>query len=300
MKRILIFVTLLMLGMASCKKDEPAQVIPEIKIGENITEVVLEKETTRDIVLSGGNGKFSATVKDSKILEAKIDGTYLKLKALNYGETTVSLRSHDRRKTLTVKVERAEINISEQEIRLYPGQERQDIRIIGGGDDAEVEAVDAEEAIVYEWEAKTGKLKLRANHEGEAKLIFKTKDNKSPKELKIIVKAENNVSEKIGFYATTSKTLSPYFPVVMHAYRAGKMVWISSSPSLERDQNRVLIPPVVAPQKGQRVTSKIIFVNVSDKYTTGEYSLIVEEVVEAKKLVTLRGKGIKLVIPYDN
>ena len=77
---------------------------------------------------------------------------------------------------MTVKVERAEINISEQEIRLYPGQERQDIRIIGGGDDAEVEAVDAEEAIVYEWEAKTGKLKLRANHEGEAKLIFKTKE----------------------------------------------------------------------------------------------------------------------------
>lgn len=303
MKRIFLALALLSLGVSSCKeKDAPVEQVAEIKIGDSdLKEIVLDKGTHRDILLSGGNGKFSATVKDSKILEAKIDGGYLKLKGLAYGETVVLLRSHDKQKTLTVKVERAEISLTDTEVTLYPSQERQDIKVIGGGDDAIVEAENPEMAITYEWDAKTSKLKLRANHEGEAKLIFRSQDNKPAKELKIIVKADNNVSDQIGFYGTTSKTLRPYFSTLLHAYRPGKMIWISASPRMSRDQTRILMVPLKSPEKGRKIEkSKITFINVDDsKFPSGEYALIVEEVVPAKGLVTLRGQGFKLVVPYD-
>lgn len=304
MKHIFLALALVSLGFSSCKeKDTPVvEQVAEIKIGEHdLKEVVLDKGSSRDILLSGGNGKFTATVKDSKVLDAKIDGSYLKLRGLAYGETVVLLRSHDKQKSLTVKVERAEISLTDKEVTLYPGQERQDIKVIGGGDDAVVEAENPEMAITYEWDAKTSKLKLRANHEGEAKLIFRSQDNKPAKELKIIVKADNNVSDQIGFYTTTSKTLRPYFRILMHAYRPGKMVWISASPRMSLDQTRILMTPLKSPQKGAKLEkAKITFINVSDsKFPMGEYDLIVEEVVEAKGLVTLRGQGFKLVVPYD-
>lgn len=298
MKRISLYIALIVLIVSSCKKaDEPK--IPEIEIGGKLTEIILDKETNQDVALSGGNGKFSVSVRDSRILEARIEGSYLKLKGLEYGETIVLIRSHNKQKTLTVKVQRSELNLPEASLTLYPGQERQDIRVIGGGDDVVVEEEDPEEAIIFEWEAKTGSLKLRATHEGEAKLIFKTQDNRPAKELLIRVKADNNVSHKVGFYNTSHKELREHFPALLYAYRAGKMAWISSSPSLQLDQQRVFIPAILNPEKGKRIETKITFVNVSD-YTTGNYSLLVEEVLIDKKLVTLRGKGMKLVVPYGN
>lgn len=297
MKRIFLYLALIVLAASSCKKDEPK--IPEIEIGGKLTEIILDKETTQDVALSGGNGKFQASVRDSRILEARIDGSYLKLKGLEYGETIVLIRSHNKQKTLTVKVQRSELNLPETSVTLYPGQERQDIRVIGGGDDVVVEEEDLEEAVTFEWEAKTGSLKLRGTHEGEAKLIFKTQDNRPAKELVIKVKADNDVSDKVGLYSTNRKELKVNFPVLMHAYRAGKMAWISSSPSLQLDQKRVVVPAVISPEKGKRIETDLTFVNVSG-YTTGKYSLLIEEVRTDKKLVTLRGKGMKLVVPYGN
>ncbi|MDO4707546.1 MAG: hypothetical protein Q4A61_03870 [Porphyromonadaceae bacterium] len=304
MNRIILFIALAVFGLSACKKDvnEPqVQLVAEIVIGEGEGEeiVVLDKGDVVDKALKGGNGKFTATVEDSKILEAKIEGNYLKLRGLNYGMTKVSVRSHDKQKTLTVRVDRPEISLSEAEVTLLPGEVRKNITVRGGGDDAEFELVNPEGAIEARWEARTGVLELVGKYEGEAMIIFRSKDDKPAKEIKIKVKATNDVSDAVGFYSTKSQTLRPDFPVVLHAYRPGKMVWISASTDMTNQaKTRLRMAPLKSPEKGAKVTQHITFVSVG-QYESGEYPLIIEEVRTAEGLVTLRGQGFKLVVPFD-
>lgn len=303
MKRIFLFIALITLGLSACKEEpkEPQVQIAEIVIGEGAGEevVVLDKGDTVYKVLKGGNGKFTATVEDSKILEAKIEGNYLKLRGLNYGTTKVSVRSHDKQKTLTVRVDRPEINLSDKEVSLFPGEVRKNITVRGGGDDAEFEVINLEGAIEARWDARTGVLELVGNYEGEGTIIFRSKDDKPAKEIKVIVKATNDVSGSIGFYSTKSQTLRTDFPVLLHAHRPGKMVWISGSMDMTNlAKTRVRMRSLRSPEKGATITERITFVNVG-KYESGEYPLIVEEVREADGLVTLRGQGFKLVVPFD-
>lgn len=302
MKRVYIIMAALTLGMASCSKDngEPTKPITEIKVGEdNSEQISLGKNSTKDLKLSGGNGKFTLTVQDSKVVEAKIEGDYLKIKGLNYGTTSILLRSHDREKRLSVKVERPEISLASKEVQLFPGEERRNIKVTGGGDDAELLFVNDEKAIEEpRWDAKTGILELVARHEGVAKVIFRTKDGKPDVELAVIVKAENDVSTSVGFYSTKERTLRHEFPVAVYGHRPGKKVWIANSTKLP-NSHRVLVSSIQNPQKGAKIKANFTFVNVSDKFTSGERDVIIEEVREAEGLVSLRAEGFKLVIPYD-
>lgn len=301
MKRIFLFIAIVALGLSACSKDEPKVVeYAEITVGEhNEGEVALDKNNTLSLKLSGGNGKFTATAENPKVLEAKIDGEYLILRGINYGETVVSLRSHDRRRTLKVRVERPALHLTDNVITLKPGEVRKDITVRGGGDDADYEVLNPEHAIDARWVAGSGVLELSARHEGEATIVFKTKDGKPNVEMKVIVKAENNVSDQVGFYTTRSTTLQPYFNMPLYAYRPGKMVWLSSSTDLSNlAKQRVWLPTIKNPVKGERVTLKVSFLNV-DEFTSGEYPLIIEEVQTADELVTLRGAGFKIVAPYD-
>lgn len=303
MKHIFLFLAIAVLGLSACQKDnsEPQVQIAEIVIGEGAGEevVVLDKGDVVDKALKGGNGKFTATVEDSKILEAKIEGSYLKLRGLNYGTTKVSVRSHDKQRTLTVRVDRPEINLSDSEVTLLPGEVRKNITVRGGGDDAEFEVINPEGAIEARWEARTGVLELTARYEGEAKIIFRSKDDKPAKEIKVVVRATNDVSRQIGFYSTTSSELRPDFPVLLHAHRPGKMVWVSGSTDvINQAKTRVRMASLSAPERGAELSKHITFVNVG-KWESGEYPLIVEEVHAAEGLVTLRGRGFKLVLPFD-
>lgn len=300
MKRIFLFIAIITLGLSACTKDTPKENYAEITIGDNnVSELALDKNNTLQIKLSGGNGKFTATAENPKILEAKIDGEYLVLRGINYGETIVSLRSHDRRKTLKVSVERPALHITENVIKLKPGEVRKDITVRGGGDDADYEVINPENAVDARWVAGTGVLELSANHEGEATIVFKTKDGKPNVEMKVIVKAENDVSHEVGFYTTKSSTLRPYFNMPLYAYRPGKMIWLSNSNDMTNlAKQRIWLPTIKNPIKGERKTLKISFLNV-EEFASGEYPLIVEDVQTSDELITLRGVGFKIVVPYD-
>lgn len=301
MQRILLIIASVIIGLSSCKTDEPTVQIPDITVGEgkSIEDVVLDKNNTLEFKLSGGNGKFTATAENPKLLEARIEGNYLKLRGLNYGETLVSLRSHDKRKTLKVRIERPQVNLSDKEITLQPGEVRKDIVVRGGGDDAEYEVINPESAIDARWISGSGVLELTAKHEGEAKIVFKTKDDKPNVELKVVVKATNNVSNEVGFYTTTTPTLRTYFPTTLYAYRPGKMIWLSASTDMRHlGKRRVWFAPVNNPQKGAQLNLNISFLNI-DNFESGSYPFIVEEVLEAEQLVTLRSAGFKIVAPYD-
>ena len=73
MKQILFYL-LLCCGIvfAACDSDN-VQEKKDIRLGtDNITEVSLNKLSTRTIILSGGTGKYMANVADSKVAEVKI------------------------------------------------------------------------------------------------------------------------------------------------------------------------------------------------------------------------------------
>lgn len=300
MKQLYTYIALILLiSFTACERDEMN--LPEIKIGDgNQTEIKVDKTTTIDLELSGGNGKFTATVADVKIATTKIEGKYLKITGVNYGETKVIITSHDKKRELTIKVERPDFNLSETDVTLYPGETERIIKITGGGDDAEIKVEDPEEALTYKWDAKSNNLILTAKHEGEIKVKFISKDDKPAKELMIKIKAEDpeKYSEKIGLYNTTSKSLFPVMQTVLNAYRQGKMVWIANSTRFTYPQKSVQMKPVTSPQKGKKVSVNLVFTNL-DKYPSNTYELIVEDVLTDKGLVVLRGKGFKIVTPFD-
>lgn len=312
MKKV-IYITLLLTSLlivTSCDgkdpidpnngKEHPTE-YPEIKIGdEDLNEIILDKDSTRDFKLSGGNEKFTVSVADSKVVVAKIDGIYLRIKGVNYGETTLVIKSHNKRRELKVRVERSEINISQAEVRLYPGEVRHDVKVTGGGDDAEMEIENPEDALIAKWDAKSGTLEFTAKYEGESKLIFRTNDSKEPKTIKVIIKAENDVSDKAGIYRTSNRSLSPYFPTVLVGQRKGKRVWVaSSSDVVRRDKARFSLPMVKAPQLGEKLDINLSMVNLDALQDLGKNPFIVEYIDNNKLLVTLRTRGYKIVVPFE-
>lgn len=301
MKQLYTYLTLiLLLGLSACQ-DKNTPDLPEITVGDgSITMINVDKNSTIDLKITGGNGKFTATVQDTKIATAKIEGEYIKIKGVQYGETKLVITSHDKRKEMTIRVDRPEFHLGKTEVTLYPGETDRVVNVTGGGDDAKMETDDPEMAIIATWDAKSNNLKITAKHEGEAIIKFISNDDKPAKELKVIVKAEdaNKLAEKIGFYNTSSSSLHSIFSTVMSIYREGKMVWICGSTSMNISKKRLQMKPVVSPKKGDKLNVHLSFVNL-DKYKSQAYNLIVESVLTEKKLVVLRGQGFKIVAPYD-
>ena len=83
MKQILFYL-LLCCGIvfAACDSDN-VQEKKDIRLGtDNITEVSLNKLSTRTIILSGGTGKYMANVADSKVAEVKISKDTLRISGI--------------------------------------------------------------------------------------------------------------------------------------------------------------------------------------------------------------------------
>ena len=80
MKQILFYL-LLCCGIvfAACDSDN-VQEKNDIRLGtDNITEVSLNKLSTRTIILSGGTGKYMVNVADSKVADVKISKDTLRI-----------------------------------------------------------------------------------------------------------------------------------------------------------------------------------------------------------------------------
>ena len=103
MKKIITLLSLL-LFFASCHKESDRPVTP-LRLGEDdAKELQVTQSETRMILLKGGDGKYSATIEDARIASSSISRDTLRVSGILYGETSLTIRSHDEVRRVRVKV----------------------------------------------------------------------------------------------------------------------------------------------------------------------------------------------------
>ncbi len=303
-KNILLFACFAALyTFFSCEKDKEIYTEP-IKIGkgeESLTEVSINRQTTRDIVLSGGNNKFLVNVADSKIATAKMVQDTLKLTGLFEGETYATILSLDMKATLQIKVRPNELKFTRDELKMRPKEINRTISL-GGGNIVKIEENDPDNIIEYRW-TNNGVLEITAEYEGEASLIARS-EGIEPKELKITVESEdaNGYLQEVGFYNTTSRTVGRNINPKIIVMRKEMGTLLKSNNDLSvfaPDNTYCWIPPVNNPKVGEMVALNIEANFTKEGFKSGLQKLKVVEVREAKKQVVLRGKTFKFVLPYN-
>ena len=102
MKKILFLLSLVL--VASCRKESDRPILP-LRLGEeDAKELQLTQSETRMILLKGGDGKYSAAIEDARIASSSISRDTLRVSGILYGETSLTLRSHDEVRRVRVLV----------------------------------------------------------------------------------------------------------------------------------------------------------------------------------------------------
>lgn len=295
---------LVILMLFSCRENET--LYPDIKVGKeenSLAEVTLNKETQRNIILSGGNGKYAVNIADSKVAKVEISSDTLKIKGLLEGSTFATITSHDKKIRLGINVVSPDLSISQGFVRLYPKDESKFISLSGGGDIVDVVVDDPEGIIKVKWNGNTGILELRAFYEGEATITAKSA-NLEDKTLKVLVKSEGETND-VGIYSTTSKNIYPILISKMVVKRKNVGVWLSSSttpygiahPLFGRVS--VKTAPIIAPKQGEYIDVMMNIMPTSQSVQglkDGMNRFYIDEVREST--VVLKAKGIRVVLPY--
>ena len=124
MKKILFLLGLVLVA-ASCRKESDRPILP-IRLGEeDAKELQLTQSETRMILLKGGDGKYAATIEDARIASSSISRDTLRVSGLLYGETSLTLRSHDEVRRVRVKVVPPPFASNEDVVTLRPGDDVQ-------------------------------------------------------------------------------------------------------------------------------------------------------------------------------
>ena len=92
-KQIIYFALLLCCSfmLFACDKDNN-QEVKDIRLGvEDVNEVSLNKLSTRMILLTGGTGKYTVNVADSKIASASISKDTLRISGILEGNTYATI-----------------------------------------------------------------------------------------------------------------------------------------------------------------------------------------------------------------
>lgn len=297
-----------MLSLTSCRDGEEDNLYSDIKIGkeqQSLTEVKLNKETIRNIILSGGNGKYAVNIEDSKVARVEISHDTLKIRGLFEGSTFATITSHNKKARLNINVIPPDISISHDFVRLYPKDDTKFISLSGGGDIVDLVVNDPENIINVKWNGATNILEIKAFHEGEATITAKSA-NSPDRVLKVKVRADGEVKD-VGVYSTTSRSVYPLLTSKMVVKRKGVGVWISSTSrpygvaEAFYERNAMRVTPIINPKVGEKVSFEARFypyINSIGSLKEGKNELIVEEVRE--NTVVLRGRGIRVVLPYEN
>ena len=284
----------------ACDKDVNSE-LNYIRFGEeNLSEVSLNKLSTRMILLKGGTGKYTVNVADSKIASVNINKDTLRISGILEGNTYATIISGDIKKKLNINVVVPELSISQSEIRLFPRDESKFVSLNGGGDVATLKIDDPDKVINAKWNAKTNILEIQAFYEGEAKIKIISQDNKE-KTLKVVVRCEGTAS-RVGIYGTTSHSLYEQMNTIMAVKRQGVGVWLCNGARPYFSQKSLKITPsVVNPVAGTQIELNFSMVYPEAFANTGiregKQKLWVEEVRESTAV--LRGRGFKIVIPYE-
>lgn len=301
MKRILFYLLLLCCGTAFVACSDDNSEAKDIQVGaDDLKEVALNKLSTRTIILRGGTGKYTANVADSKIAGVAISKDTLRISGILEGQTYATIISGDFKRRVDINVVVPELSISQSEIRLFPRDESKFVSLNGGGDFAELQIEDPDKIMNAKWNAKTGILEIQAHYEGEAKIRVIAQDKKE-KTLKVVVRCEGT-ADRVGVYSTTSRSIYTHMNTIMAVRRPGIGVWFCSG-ARPYTAKRVLkiTPAVVNPVVGSHV-NVTLSMTYPDEFSNsglkeGQYKLFVEEVREHDAV--LRGRGFKLVVPYE-
>lgn len=301
MKRILFYLLLLCCGTAFVACSDDNSEAKDIQVGaDDLKEVALNKLSTRTIILRGGTGKYTANVADSKIAGVAISKDTLRISGILEGQTYATIISGDFKRRVDINVVVPELSISQSEIRLFPRDESKFVSLNGGGDFAELQIEDPDKIMNAKWNAKTGILEIQAHYEGEAKIRVIAQDKKE-KTLKVVVRCEGT-ADRVGVYSTTSRSIYTHMNTIMAVRRPGIGVWFCSG-ARPYTAKRVLkiTPAIVNPVVGSHV-NVTLSMTYPDEFSNsglkeGQYKLFVEEVREHDAV--LRGRGFKLVVPYE-
>lgn len=123
--------------------------------------------------------------------------------------------------------------------------------------------------------------------------------------LKVKVRADGEVQD-VGVYSTTSRSVYPLLTSKMVVKRKGVGVWISSTShpygvaEALYQRNAMKVSPITHPKVGEKLSFEAKFypyINGIGSLKEGTNELIVEEVREST--VVLRGRGIRVVLPYE-
>ncbi len=308
MKRIiknicgLSFIFLLM----ACEQDSK-ETFPDIRIGrdEVMTEVELNKQAERNILLSGGNGKYRVNVADSKVAKVYISLDTLKIKGLLEGETYATVISYGKKAKLKINVTFPKPGFSQSSILLRPGGTDFSVSLTGGGEKMKLVKDDPDEVVSMKWDAGSNIIELLGHCEGEATIIAVAEDG-NKEILQVIVKVEDTI-EHPGVYATTQRYfqnshLAGYKMVV---FKEGKGVWFvnSARPYSERIENQYdgtslfVYPTVKDPVAGESVEVNIEHKVGKPAMKPGKYKMKIEEVREST--VLLHARGFKILMPFE-
>lgn len=286
--------TLLVLTFAillpSCKKDSPQNYSP-IKIGEDATSLseITINRSSRKILLSGGNNKYSATVADSKIASVTVEKDSLIVTGLQEGKTFATIMSHNYTQRLDINVTFPPITFSQPEMLIYPDRLREDtsVKLSGGGITPSL-SVYPEGVINIKWDAQTEVVVITALRVGDA--LVTAKDEKGNKaELKVKVRPDD-FPQKYGIYGTTGRYLEQNYKlkaVFVSKKDNGEIIMASgSSPKggnidmgvlHETPTTVISIAKVSGIEEGKTVTIKVTHRVGDKKIETGTYECMPEK-----------------------
>lgn len=298
----LLLFLLSILSLSSCRERETGAAVEPIRLGtEDLQSVTLHKLSTHTILLEGGTGKYTASVATSRIAGVSVSKDTLRVTGYLEGETYATILSGDLRRRVPIHVVVPPLSTNMEEVRLYPRDESRFISLHGGGDRARLVIDDPEEAISARWQAKSGILEVDAYHEGVAVVHLYSEDG-TEKSVTIRVRC-NGETDGVGLYSTTSRSLYYQMKSALTAQRGGRSFTIYDSAQPYSAKRAFTVSPLPkSPTVGAwlEVTIKLNRASEFDntKVREGRHRVIVEQVDSSAGLVTLRGKGYKMVIPY--
>ena len=281
--------------------DDTSVPVSPIRVGATDADSLsVSPEATRIVLLSGGTGKYAAYVADGTLAKVAINEDTLRITGQLTGKTVATIHSGDETRRIALHVEDREVSVSHQEVRLFPRDESRFISVNGGGKYADLEVLDPEGAITTKWNAKTNILEVDARYEGEAQVKIVPPEGK-PTLLKVVVRCEGEVNRP-GIYGTTSRSIFRQMNTLSVVHRKGVGVWLNNNAQPYGALRSLLVTPaVVNPKVGQHLSLNYTM-RYPDEFrnsglTEGQHTLIVEEV--RQRYVVLRGKGHKLVLPFE-
>lgn len=143
---------LLALLCLSCNKNAH-EAASTLKIGsqdESRVEVTLPRKSKRDIILSGGSGKFRVSVADSRVATATVSQDTLTIKGLREGETYATIRSMDLVAKLQIYIKPNELHFTQSSITLRPKELNSSVAF-GGGTIVKLTVDDPDHVVDVKW-----------------------------------------------------------------------------------------------------------------------------------------------------